>query len=64
MFWILVEAFDGAIEEKNLLQQRPIDIVEKRLNTNGEGYKNPYEVNLDGIEVIYENLKQLMSKRK
>lgn len=57
MFWVLVEAYQGAIEVENALEQKPIDIIEKRLNTNGNGYKNPYEVNMSAVEAIYENLK-------
>ena len=47
IFWLLVEHYPDAIFKSNKMQERPINILEKRLNEGDDGFLNPYEKNLN-----------------
>ena len=59
MFWSLYNAHEGAALTENIFKQTPIRILEKRLNSDDEGFTNPYEKDLGPFREVLEKLKML-----
>ena len=59
MFWTLYEANKPAIRKTNSMGLCPINILERRLNSDDEAFLNPYEVNLNAVREVYDKLKLL-----